>query len=136
MNKQLMKNLELGVVLIYLVLVLASIYMLVTFYVCDSHKCKVFRMAERKGATGSKENLLSVLDDVGEDGVWPVPFLAASILTFLTLWFLGCEITVRNFALLFFVSFAVFYFIINFFIHHYIKPVTEYAADYIKNNSE
>jgi hypothetical protein len=50
------------------------------------------------------------------------------------LWFLGVPITVRNYAIVFFVSFATTYFIIGFFGHHYLKPIAEYVSDYVEDH--
>jgi len=66
------------------------------------------------------------------DGMWPLPYIGAAILTPLSLWFIGSPITILNFAILFFVSFATFYFILAFFGHHYVNFVVDYTTDYIR----
>lgn len=108
--------------------------MLINFYVCDSQNCKAFNCASQKGATGSKEYTLALLGELYNDGIWPLPYIGAAILTPLSLWFIGVPITVLTFAKVFLVSFIVIYFLFSFFGHHYIKFISLYVSNYIQSN--
>ena len=118
----------------FFVLLVASIWMLVNFYICDSNNCKAFNDAGESAPVGSKEYVEELLYGEFNDGIWPIPYIGASILTPLSLWFIGTPITVRNFAILFFVSFVTIYFMFGFFGHHYIKPITKYVSDWIQDS--
>lgn len=121
-------------IITFVVLLVAAIWMLVNFYVCDNHSCKVFNDAGAVAEPGTQEYVIQLLDGLFGDGIWPVPYIGAAILTPISLWFMGIPITVRNYAILFFVSFATTYFIIGFFGHHYLRPIAEYVSDYVEDN--
>lgn len=129
-----MEVIDILAIITFVILLSAAIWMLINFYVCDSYNCKVFNDAAEKGSQGSKEYVLELLDGLFSDGIWPVPYIGAAILTPLALWFMGVDITVRSFAILFFISFATTYFIIGFFGHHYLRPIGDYVSDYIDSN--
>ncbi|CAH6419981.1 Hypothetical protein HVR_LOCUS1038 [uncultured virus] len=128
------RTLEILSVIAFFVLLLAGIFMLVSFYICDSYNCKAFDTANTKGETGSKAYVLTLLGEMYNDGIWPIPYIGSAIATPLSLWFLGVPMTVKNFAIVFFVVFSVIYFMFSFFGHHYIRPIGGYVADYIDNN--
>jgi uncharacterized protein YacL len=52
----------------------------------------------------------------------------------ISLLLLGIPLTIKNFTIMFLVVFIVTYFLFSFFGHHYIKPQTEYIANYIEHN--
>ena len=108
--------------------------MLIDFYVCDSHNCKAFDQAAKKGERGTEEYVLALLGEFGNDGIWPLPYIGAAILTPISLWFIGDKITVKNYAIVFFVSFFVFYALLAFFMHHYAKFISKYVQEYIQND--
>ena len=126
---------EMVAVIAFLVLLLAAIFMTFTFYVCDGHTCPIFERASQAGAPGSVPYNV-VLLQLYRDGVWPLPYIGAAILTPLALWFIEGRVTVRSFAILFFVSFVVNYFIFLFFGHHYIRPVTEEVIHSLQEEEE
>ncbi len=101
------------------------------FYVCDNNNCKAHYVASNSSSPDSKIYNLTILTELFNDGIWPIPYIGASILTPLALWFLGVEITVRSFAILFFVGFVVIYFMFSFFGHHYLRPLSGYVYSYI-----
>jgi hypothetical protein len=121
-------------IIAFIILLAASIYMLVSFYVCDNQTCKAFKQAENIAPRDTKEYVLSLLNELYNDGIWPFPYIGAAILTPLSLWFIGVPITVKTFAIVFLVSFIVIYFLFSFFGHHYIKFVSSYVSNYIDNN--
>lgn len=125
---------EIVAVIAFVVLLASAIYMLVSFYICDSHNCKAFNDAAKVGPPGSKEYVVAVLNGMFNDGIWPIPYIGASILTPLGLWFMNKKITIYDFAILFFVSFVVIYFMFSFFGHHYIKFITQYVIQYIEDD--
>lgn len=129
---QIVQLIEIVVVFAFFVLLLSAIYLLVNIYICDGLNCKPFTQAENKGARGTKEYVEALMGEFFNDGMWPLPYIGAAILTPLSLWFIGFPITILNFAILFFVSFATFYFILSFFGHHYVNFIVDYATDYIR----
>jgi hypothetical protein len=128
-----MELIDVVAIITFVILLICAIAMLINFYVCDSHKCKAFDQASKVGLPGTKEFTIALLEEMYNDGIWPIPYIGASILTPLSLWFLGVDITVRNFAIIFFVSFVVIYFMLAFFGHHYIRPITKTVTKYIEN---
>lgn len=106
--------------------------MLISFYVCDSQNCKAFNVAASKAEKGTEEYTTTLLKQVFNDGIWSVPYIAAAIAAPISLWFMSVPITVKNFAYVFLVAFAVFYFTLSFFGHHYVRVVTNYAVDWIE----
>lgn len=127
------KLIEILAIITFIVLLIFAIYMLFNFYICDNHHCKIFDDAAKKGEIGSEAYVLSLLNRLGGDGMWCFPYIGASILSALSLWFLGIRITLINFGILFFVSFASIYFLFAFMSHHYIKVVGNYVYEYISD---
>jgi hypothetical protein len=125
---------EVVAIIAFFVLLGAAIYMIVSFYVCDNQTCQAFIQSEKTATPGTKQYVLNLLDELYNDGIWPFPYIGAAILTPLSLWFLGKPITVKDFAIVFLVSFITIYFLFSFFGHHYIKFITNYVSDYIDNN--
>jgi hypothetical protein len=118
----------------FFVLLASAIYLLLNIYVCDSHKCKAFNYAETKGPPDTKRYIIALLGELCNDGIWPLPYIGAAILTPLSLWFIGMPMTVKNFAFLFFISFVVIYMMFSFFIHHYINIISRYTSENIREN--
>lgn len=134
-------------VIAFFVLLAASIYMILDFYVCDNNNCKCFNVADKK--TKRNDTLIYILNlqkELGADGIWPIAYISSAIITPLFLWLMDGKIyyypeqnkvgeikifSVKNFSLLFLISFAVMYFMISFITHHYIKPVVAYTTEEI-----
>jgi hypothetical protein len=125
---------EIIAIIAFIVLLGAAIFMLVNFYVCDSHNCKAFNEAADKAPVDTKAYMIALMGELYNDGIWPIPYIGASILTPLSLWFIGIPITVRNFAIMFFVSFVTIYFMLTFFGHHYIRIISNYTIEYIRDS--
>ena len=125
---------EILVVIAFWGLLAAALYMLITFYVCDHQTCKPFVQAGSAGPPGSQAYILSLLNEFGSDGMWPFPYIGAAILTPLSLWFVQIPITLKNFAIVFFTSFVIIYFMFAFFNHHYIRFISDYTEDYIRTS--
>lgn len=121
-------------IIVFFILLFLAIVFISEFYICDNYNCKVFICSENKAPRGTKEYVISLLNEFYTDGVWPLPYVGAAIITPLALWFLDICITVKNFAIIFIISFLVIYFIIAFFLHHGFKFVVEYATGYIAKN--
>ena len=122
-----MNLIEIAAIIVFFVLLIVAIIFLLTFYICDNGKCKAFYCAEERGdPRGSHEHLMALLGEMGNDGVWCIPFIGASIMTALVFWFLEIEFTVRTFAIMWFVCFVVNYILFSFYNHHYLKPLTKY----------
>ena len=120
----------------FCILLIASVYMLIDFYICDNNQCKAFHVASRDSEEGSQDYILSLLRDLGFDGVWPLPYIGAAILTPLGLWLMRIPITTRNFGLFFFISFVVIYFLFSFYNHHYLKFIARYISENIQISEE
>lgn len=126
---------EYVIITAYFILLIASIYMLISFYVCDNHTCKVFNLADRAGPTGSKEYVTYLVDNIFNDGIWPVPYIGSSILTILGLWLLKIPFTPINYGTMFLIGFLTIYALFSFVGHHYVHPITTYTSNYISNNT-
>ena len=125
---------EVFAIIAFVVLLAASVWMLIDFYVCDNQDCKAFVQAEKAAPRASKQYVLTLLKELYNDGIWPFPYIGAAILTPLSLWFINAPITVQNFAIVFLVSFITIYFLFSFFGHHYVRFVSLYTSNYIQNN--
>ena len=129
-----MQLIESVAIFAFLVLLGAAIYMLVCFYICDSQSCKAFNEAEKKSEKGTKEYTLALLDELYNDGIWPIPYIGASILTPLCIWITRIPLTTVDFAIVFLISFMTIYLIFSFFGHHYIKFIASYVSEYIDSS--
>lgn len=129
-----MELIEIFTIVSFLTLLFASIYMLLSFYVCDKQTCKAFNQAADYGEKGSTAYVIALLGELYNDGIWPFPYIGAAVLTVFSLWFVGAALTVKNFAIMFFISFITIYFLFSFFGHHYVRFIAQYTTDYIRNN--
>ena len=129
-----MKLSDTFIIIAYFVLLIFSIIMLYNLYICDSYNCKAFTDAQNKYQVGTKKYYIDLLNNVYGDGFWCFPYIGASILSFLTFWFLNIPNTLYNFGILFFVSFCVIYFTYSYLGHHHIKVINDYIVDYISDN--
>lgn len=121
-------------VLAFLILLGASIFMLINFYVCDNQNCKAFNEAGKVAPKGTKAYTIALLQEFFNDGIWPLPFIGGAIAAPLILWFVKIPITVLNFMIVFLVSFIVIYFMFSFFGHHYINFIAAYVISFIEAN--
>ena len=127
-------GIEFLAIITFIVLLGLCIYLLAMNYICDSNNCKAFKEADAVAEPGTAQYATTILQETFNDGIWPIPYIGAAILTPLSLWFMGVPITVLNFAILFFVSFVTIYFMFSFFGHHYLRPLTRYVSEYIDEN--
>ena len=127
-------GIEFLVIITFIVLLGLSIFLMAMNYICNGFNCKAFKEADGVAEPGTAEYTMILLREMFNDGIWPIPYIGAAILTPLSLWFIGIPISVINFAILFFVSFVVIYFMLSFFGHHYLRPITTYISDYVDNN--
>lgn len=125
---------EIIIIITFFFLLGAAILMLIGFYICDSQTCKAFLTANDKATPESKQYILALLAEMYNDGIWPIPYIGATIATGLSLFFLGFPVNVVTFAIMFFVIFVTIYFMFTFFGHHYVKPITRYVSDYVDDN--
>lgn len=116
----------------FLSILVIALLLIYNIYLCDGQTCKPFTIASNTGVRGSREYTISIVNSIYDDGIWPFPYIAAAILTPLSLWFLNVPITIQNFAIMFFTSFAVIYFIFSFLGHHYVRYLTGYVTSYIE----
>lgn len=126
---------EIVAIIVYIILLIFSVLMLLDFYVCDHGKCKIYDDANQQAPLNTKENVLIVTNELGADGAWCFPFLGASIIAFVSLWFLQIPVTTLNVAILFIIGFLTIYALFSFYTHHYILPVKKYISGYIDEHS-
>lgn len=120
--------------IIFILLLVFAFFLICAIYVCDTYECKPFNVANTKEPPGTEGYILALLTEMFNDGIWAFPFVGAAIATPISLLLLGVPITIKNFTIMFLIIFIVTYFLFSFFGHHYIKPLSEYIAEYIKNN--
>jgi hypothetical protein len=121
-------------ILTFVILLIMAIVLLLITYICDNQACKPFNEAFQQPT--KKKIMLKLLDNLAEDGIWPYAYISSSILAAIFFSTLPIQLTVKLFALAFLLTFIVFYAIMGFFIHHYIKPIKRYIMDYINENIE
>lgn len=124
-------GIEFLAIITFIVLLGLALFLMSMHYLCDSFNCKAFKEANAVAKPGTSQYTTILLREMFNDGIWPIPYIGAAILTPLSLWFIGIPISVVNFAILFFVSFVVIYFMLSFFGHHYLRPITTYISDYV-----
>ena len=129
-----MKLSDTFIIISYFSLLIFAITLIYTFYICDNLNCGAFSNSEQLYTKGSKNYYSELLNNVFADGFWCFPYIGASILSFLTFWFLNIPNTLYNFGFLFFVSFCVIYFTYAFFGHHHVRIINDYVASYILTN--
>lgn len=128
-------------IITFMILLIFALYMLNDFYICSSdpsaRECKAFRQADKitKAKNGSnKDYFIALLGELCNDGIWPLPYIGAAILTPLSMFLIGVPITVRNFATMFLISFIVVYFMFTFFGHHYAKIIAKRTSEFIRSD--
>lgn len=127
-------GIEFLAIITFIVLLGLAIFLMSMHYICDGGNCKAFKEADAVAQPGTPEYTTILLREMFNDGIWPIPYIGAAILTPLSLWFMGIRISVINFAILFFVSFVVIYFMLSFFGHHYLRPITTYISEYVDDH--
>jgi hypothetical protein len=115
---------EVLTVLAFLCLLGVALYLVSEFYICDGERCVLFRR---------QLDIEGVLTGALRDGLWPVPYIGAAILTTLTLWIKGEKFTPRSFAISFLIAFIVMYLGLSFLGHHYLQPILDHIRDYIQS---
>lgn len=131
-----MKIIEIVAIILFVGLLLMGAFLIYSFYICDKQNCCAFIRAEEKAQPGTKEYTIALMKELCSDGMWPLSFFGAAILTPFGLLLIQVKITPRIFAIVFFVSFAITYFLMSFFIHHYIEFIIDYTINYIEDNSQ
>lgn len=119
--------------LLFAVVFVFSIFMLLSFYVCDSGTCKAYTVADTRNTASGRT--LALLDEIGNDGMWPIAFNGALIIAVILLWWFRIPFDVRNFGFLFFIPFAIIYFLFSFVFHHYVKPITRDVKEHVAANA-
>jgi hypothetical protein len=92
----------------------------------------VFQHAFEK--IGNKNQVMYLLDKMGEESVWIFAFITSSIITFLIFAILPIYLSLSFFAIIFLIAFISFYCIMAFFVYHYLLPIKQYIKDYIKDH--
>lgn len=128
-----MRIIEIIAIIVYFALLILALIYLIGFYICDGQNCNSFKEAEKKATKDSLEYVISLNSSLFADGIWCLPYVAASISTPISLWFMNAKFSVLNYAISFLVSFAVFYFTLSFFGHHYLKVIGNYTVDWLRH---
>lgn len=123
---------QLGLIIWFIILIILSVYLIKTTYICDFHQCKAYSDAAQDGVPGSKEYTLGLLDALFKDGIWIFPFVASAIFSPVILFLLQLPVTVYNMAIIFLISFLCNYAILLFMIHHYVNFIKASIAEYIE----
>lgn len=125
-----MNAIDILIVFVFFILLIFAIYMIIYFYVCDGQTCKAFEKSNQF-PPNSKEQALSLLNETGNDGIWPFALIGSFIITALDFWLLDQKFTVKAFTIAFLVGFIVIYCLFSFYAHHYIKPIDKKVAEII-----
>ena len=126
------KVINIGIIIVYILLLFVAIWELVTQNICDNQTCGVFIRALEKN--GTKNQVLYLLDKLGEDSIWPFSYISSSIIAFLLFAILPVNLTFISFVITFLIIFLTFYCIFSFLFFHYILPIKKFIIDYIRNN--
>jgi len=122
------------IISIIIALLIFSLVLIYTGYVCDSHQCRAFEKANNKGITGSAPYLTELTNNICNEGMWPWALLGSIIIAPVSLWLMRQPITILNFFIIFVVSFFVIYFLLSFFGHHYVRPIVSEVNNHINEN--
>ena len=128
-----MEIINILIIIVFFLLLAVSIYTVVNWYVCDGESCKPFKIAKEKGAPGTKEFTIALLEESSKILMWSLPYITASVITPISLWFIQAQFTIQNFFLAFFVSFIVILCAFSFLINHHIQLITSNVSDFIKD---
>ena len=123
-----------GIILVYLIILALAVYILVRGFICDDHQCHTFITALCHKT--EKEIVLHLLDRLCEDSLWPIAFIASSIIMFLVIAILPIPLWMPYFTIIFLVSFTVFYCLIAFVVYHYVVPIKHYIKQFINTHAD
>lgn len=121
--------LEWLIFLLFLLMFVFGLLMFLGFYICDSGNCKAYTVANAK--LTEQERYISLLNEVGNDGIWPIAFIGGTFIAILFTWWFKIPFNLRNFVVLFFLPFCIIYFLFSFVFHHYVKPITHDVRNYL-----
>lgn len=119
-------------VIVFAILFIFAVYLLFLNFICDDHTCLSFVCALEKKT--DKEQIITLVDKLCDDGMWPYAYLASAILASLIFAICPFYLSIPNFAIIFLLGFFIFYAIISFMVHHYIRPIKIFILDYLNNN--
>lgn len=123
------------IVIIFTTLLFLALFMIIDFYVCDTHRCKGYRIARKKDLENTKEFTIALTKELFNDGIWSIPYIGSTILTFFVIWLTNI-FTMKFFVIVFIFNFLVIYFLFSFFGHHYIRIYTDSIYEYINKHCE
>lgn len=124
-----MKIIHIGIIIIYFLLLILAFLELTSHYICDDKNCSAFQHAEKQ--TGTKNQILFLLNKLCEESTWIYAYIGSSILTPLFFIILPLRLNFEYFAMTFLIIFITLYCIFSFFVYHYVIPVKKYIIDYI-----
>jgi len=107
--------------------------MIVKFFNCDDYNCKAFKDADEISERGTKEYAINLLKTTGNDGIWGLCWVSSAIVSVLIMWLADVPFQLVTYTIILLLVFLTEYVIFNFFIHHYIKPITGYSIDVLDN---
>lgn len=118
-----------SIIIVYLIILSLAIYILIQGFICDDQTCRPFINAFEKKT--DKEVALFLLDQLCEESLWPIAFIASSIIMFLLVAILPLTLCMSHLMIIFLISFISFYCITAFCVYHYVKPIKQYIIEYI-----
>src|SRR5579872_2381683 len=95
--------LDVAILIFYIFLLAIALGLIINMYACTGQNCGIFRCARKKGPSGSKPYIQTLLIELGADGIWPFAYIAGTIIVPMSLKSLGIPITMHNFGLMFLV---------------------------------
>lgn len=126
-----MKVIHIFLTLVYVILLILALIELTLDNICDDQNCRVFTRSNE--IKQYKNRVLYILDKLCEESVWPIAYIAASILSTILFIVLPIQYTIMAFATTFLIVFITFYSISSFMIYHYIIPIKKYIIEKIKD---
>ena len=119
-----------------LVLLGASIFMILNFMICDHHTCKAFKDIDESIDPNSDEYANALLRNAAGDGIWGLAWIGATIVSLLIVWLIKETVSIRDYILTLLLVFITCYVLLNFMIHHWIKPINNYVLNHYQRLDE
>lgn len=125
--------LDIFIIIVFIILLAFALYLYIQYFLCDNYTCKAYTMAADK-TQNEQERMSFLVNNLGGHSIWPLAYIASSIITFFVFWLLNEKPEVKKCLIIFLISFITIYFLISFFFHHYLKPMTFYVDQEIKKH--
>jgi hypothetical protein len=124
-----MAILDYVLIIVWIILLIVALSLFIKFFICDKQTCVPFM--KFKQFDNEKDGMLYLLNGITHNSTWPIAYIGSSICTVLVLWIANSAFDIRKSFITFITIFLVIYFLLSFYLHHYIRPVGSFVADYI-----